>query len=240
MSPLSKIVVVTRFLFATVMLLATLALGAPVARADARTEKAREHYFQGDAYYKLDKYKEALAEYEQAYIAKSDPSFLYNIAQCHRLMGNTHDAVKFYKRFLKDQPTAANRAVAEKHIRELEGHASAPPSAVKPAPPAAPPRVEVVATSSLPAAQPATATASAMPAPAAASPTLALSGPPPEYEPGQSITFTQSSPEASNDNKGGAFYTRWWFWGGVGAVAVGGLLLFLATRSDCETGRNCK
>src|SRR5262245_19851412 len=86
--------------------LAALLVGQRAAVADPRTEKAREHYLQGDAYYKLDKYADALREYEQAYIAKPDPSFLYNIAQCHRLMGNRADAAKFYRRYLKDAPTA--------------------------------------------------------------------------------------------------------------------------------------
>src|SRR4051794_13924463 len=97
-----------------------LAMGRGAAAADARTEKAREHYVQGDAYYKLDKYGDALREYEQAYIAKQDPSFLYNIAQCHRLMGDKAEAIKFYRRYLKDAPAAPNRAIAEKHIKELE------------------------------------------------------------------------------------------------------------------------
>ena len=76
----------------TVLVMAVLLAGG-VARAQSRTEKAREHYLQGDAYYKLDKYASALQEYEQAYVAKSDPSFLYNIAQCRRLMGDKADAI---------------------------------------------------------------------------------------------------------------------------------------------------
>ena len=94
---------------------------AGVARAaDPNAEKARAHFQQGDTYFKLEKYATALQEFEQAYLAKQDPSFLYNIAQCHRLMGNRVEAVRFYKRYLNDAPTAANRPVAEKHIRDLE------------------------------------------------------------------------------------------------------------------------
>ena len=88
--------------------------------ADPRLDSARAHSQEGDAYYKLEKYANAITEYEQAYLAKPDPSFLYNIAQCHRLMGQGPEAIKFYRRFLKDAPTAPNRAVAEKHIRDLE------------------------------------------------------------------------------------------------------------------------
>src|SRR4029077_8453500 len=112
---------VSRPIAAGVVLLAAWLTGGPALGApDARTEKAREHYLQGDANYKLDKYANALAEYEQAYLAKPDPSFLYNIAQCHRLMGDRAEAVRFYKRYLNDAPAAANRPVAEKHVRDLE------------------------------------------------------------------------------------------------------------------------
>ena len=61
--------------------------GQPSHAADPRLDSARAHSQEGDAYYKLEKYANAITEYEQAYLAKPDPSFLYNIAQCHRLMG---------------------------------------------------------------------------------------------------------------------------------------------------------
>ena len=102
------------------------ARGHGAARAaDPSAEKARAHFQQGDTYFKLDKYPVALQEFEQAYLAKQDPSFLYNIAQCHRLMGNRVEAIRFYKRYLNDAPTAPNRPVAEKHIRDLESAVSA-------------------------------------------------------------------------------------------------------------------
>ena len=106
---------------AALVLVVVLLAGVGVARAaDPTAEKARAHFQQGDTYFKLEKYANALQEFEQAYLAKQDPSFLYNIAQCHRLMGNRVEAIRFYKRYLNDAPAAANRPVAEKHIRDLE------------------------------------------------------------------------------------------------------------------------
>src|SRR3954465_12144647 len=106
---------------AALTLSVVLLAGAGIARAgDSNAEKARAHFQQGDTYFKLEKYGNALQEFEQAYLAKQDPSFLYNIAQCHRLMGARVEAIRFYKRYLNDAPTAANRPVAEKHIRDLE------------------------------------------------------------------------------------------------------------------------
>src|SRR4029078_6223872 len=101
--------------------LSVVLLAGGVAHAgDPKAEQARAHFQQGDTFFKLDKYAQALQEFEQAYLAKQDPSFLYNIAQCHRLMGNRVEAIRFYKRYLNDAPSAANRPVAEKHIRDLE------------------------------------------------------------------------------------------------------------------------
>ena len=93
--------------------------------ADARTEAAREHSRQADAYYKLEKYPSAIGEVRAgAYLSKPDASFLFNIAQVqHRLlMGHANEAIKFYRRFLNDAaPSAPSRAIArQKHIRDLE------------------------------------------------------------------------------------------------------------------------
>src|SRR3954468_12852637 len=84
---------------AALTLSVVLLAGAGIARAgDSNAEKARAHFQQGDTYFKLEKYANALQEFEQAYLAKQDPSFLYNIAQCHRLMGNRVEAVRFTSR----------------------------------------------------------------------------------------------------------------------------------------------
>jgi tetratricopeptide (TPR) repeat protein len=208
---------------AALTLSVVLLAGAGVARAgDPKAEQARAHFQQGDTFFKLDKYAQALQEFEQAYLAKQDPSFLYNIAQCHRLMGNKVEAIRFYKRYLNDAPNAANRPVAEKHIRDLESardaeemtgtHPTPPPSALPP--PASP-----------------------MPAPQQTTPPpVALQAPPPLA----SETMLTAPPPSSADEH--PIYTKWWFWTGVGAVVVSGLLLVLLTNRDpsCPSGRTCQ
>lgn len=212
--------------------------GQPSRAADPRLDAARAHSQEGDSYYKLEKYANAITEYEQAYLAKPDPSFLYNIAQCHRLMGQGAEAIKFYRRFLKDAPTAPNRAVAEKHIRDLEDAsagtappATAPLTASRP-PPVAPAPVSVIPpTEPPPAASPPTPTS---PSPAF-NPLLPTSTPvstTPTVENGTTSTQTESHP----------IYSRWWFWAGVGAVVVGGIVLIAATAKHdppCPGGFNC-
>jgi tetratricopeptide (TPR) repeat protein len=252
----NRLTVLTVRLIVALLLL----LAGGVARAQSRTEKAREHYLQGDAYYKLDKYREALQEYEQAYIIKSDPSFLYNIAQCHRLMGDKLEALKFYRRYLKDAPEAPNRAVAEKHVKDLEtalsripepndepAHAgSATPSGARSGAQAAspPPPAPLPAPASSP-----TSPEPPTPVPATSADKLALNAPPPPTTeaPGSAATTLSNEPaqqqqQQEKENRP-AIYTRWWFWTAVGAAVVGGVLIGIAASGHdpaCPAGSMCK
>jgi tetratricopeptide (TPR) repeat protein len=219
-----------------VVLVALLVMsGQPSRAADPRLDSARAHSQEGDAYYKLEKYANAITEYEQAYLAKPDPSFLYNIAQCHRLMGQGPEAIKFYRRFLKDAPTAPNRAVAEKHIRDLEEASSgaqpvpgnSTPGTSSRTLPVAPAPVSVI-----PSTEP----------PPASSPSpglnpLALTSAQVSTTPAVEIGTTSTPPESH------PIYSKWWFWTGVGAVLVGGIILIAATANrdpTCPGGIPCQ
>ena len=223
------------------MLVALLLMsGRPSRAADPRLDAARAHSQEGDSYYKLEKYANAITEYEQAYLAKPDPSFLYNIAQCHRLMGQGAEAIKFYRRFLKDAPTAPNRAVAEKHIRDLE---EASPGTHPPASPLAPP-----VTSSRP--PPVTAAPVSVippPEPPAALPSASTATSPAFNPPVPTSTPVSTTPTVENgatstQSEAHPIYSRWWFWAGVGAaVVVGGIILIAAENRDpsCPGGVPC-
>ena len=213
--------------------------GLPARAADPRTESARAHSQEGDAYYKLEKYKNAISEYEQAYLAKPDPSFLYNIAQCHRLMGERAEAINFYRRFLRDAPNAPNRAIAEKHIRDLEeaGANGAPPAAGRPA--TAPPPVE-------PLAPPAPPPAASTPPPASSSPppvpvAVPLDAPPPTSTPVSTTPMVENS-SAPSQTESPPFYHKWWFWTAVGVVVVGSIVLIATANRDpsCPGGYQCR
>jgi len=243
-------------------LAALLSAGHAARAADARTETAREHSGQGDAYYKLEKYGNAIGEYEQAYLAKPDPSFLYNIAQCHRLMGHSAEAIKFYRRFLKDAPNAPNRAVAEKHIKDLEetpAHPESPaetptssrpqtfpmPPAPEPAvtpttpPPASSPPASSPPASSPPASSPPPASSALEPTATAA---LALSAPPPTSSPSAEIAPLGENGAAPSQKEARPFYNRWWFWTAVGVVVLGGIVVaVVAAKHDpaCPGGYTC-
>ncbi len=96
---------------------ASQAAGAP---AKESVGAARAHFKQGRMHYQLGEYREALDEFKAAYLLKQDASFLYNIAQCHRQLGELSDAAKMYASYLREAPEAPNRAEVERQIRELK------------------------------------------------------------------------------------------------------------------------
>jgi len=132
-----------------------IALGAMVAPANAEDRgAARQAYSEGSKNYDLGQYAEALAAFKRAYWNFEEPSFLYNIAQCHRALGQKKEAVEAYRSYLRKAPDARNRPEVEKIIAELnstiekekavatapptgtiagEGKEAPPPPAAKPA-----------------------------------------------------------------------------------------------------------
>jgi hypothetical protein len=117
-----------------------IALCARTANADVA--EAKVHYEKGLALYQLGEYRRALDEFKEAHIAKPDPAFLYNIAQCFRQLGDAENALAFYRRYLSAAPQGSLRAEVEKRTQDLEATraAKAPTTTVAPssAPPARP------------------------------------------------------------------------------------------------------
>ena len=91
-----------------------------VAKTTTPEANARAHYGRGTSYYNLGRFREALAEYEAAYLAVQDPPFLFNIAQCNRKMGKDQEALAAYRSYLRVSPNAPNRSEVQKHIADLE------------------------------------------------------------------------------------------------------------------------
>jgi len=211
---------------------------ASVARAaeGKPVDKSRARYASGTAFFRSEKYAQALREFELGYLDRQDPAFLFNIAQCHRELQHPTEAVRFYRRFLSEAPEDhPSRGQAEQAVRELEGAApspSVPTPEWQVAPPPAraaaapePQGVVVPLPSAAPAAPP--PPPAAVPAPAPAPATVAAA-PAPEAEP--------SSPSTPA-------YKTWWFWTLIGAGVVGGILIGVAATSGntplCPTGRMC-
>jgi tetratricopeptide (TPR) repeat protein len=100
----------------------------PAARPPAKIvlsaeSQAKSHFNRGTSFYNIGRFPDALAEYEAAYLAVQDPPFLFDIAQCHRKIGNSKEALESYRTYLRVAPNAPNRAEVQKHISELEREA---------------------------------------------------------------------------------------------------------------------
>ena len=221
-------------------LLSVLAASPSIGRAEDK-EAARREYAEGTRRYDLNEFGPALEAFRRAYLAYEEPAFLYNIAQCHRLMGDKAEAIKYYRRYLRDAPAAPNRAIAEKHIKDLEAaltRSAAPDEAGRAAPAPLPPP-PLPASTSLPPQPPPPAPAVA---PTAAK--LALDAPPPA--PGEpttpQATLERKDTQRDSEDQPRPFYTKWWFWTAVGAVAAGAVILALSAHHDpsCSDGRICK
>ncbi len=57
------------------------------ASAQDDIDAAKAHFSKGTRMYEVGDYGQALDEFKAAHLAKPDPAFLYNIAQCHRQLG---------------------------------------------------------------------------------------------------------------------------------------------------------
>ena len=185
---------------AFIVALLTMSAGAATAATDAtRLREARAHYEQAVANYNLDEYAPALAEFREAYRLKPDPSFLFNIAQCHRKLGETNAALDFFRKYLRSLPDAPNRAEVERMVADLRARQAKAHVAAPDVPPPAP-------AASVPVA----------PLPSVAAPADAT--PPPHVE--ALVTTTAPAPAAAPT----PIYRRWWFWSALGVVAAGALI----------------
>jgi tetratricopeptide (TPR) repeat protein len=199
---------------------------APAARgapADARPGAARAHYESGVAHYNLDEFAAALAEFTEAYRTKPDPSYLFDIAQCHRKLGNADAAIDYYRKYLRNKPDAPNRDDVERTIAELRVSTRRAEPSSRPAEGEAQMELAPLDRGSF---GPAIAT----PVPAARAPALV---PPSSGGPnGTSASLLATRPAAPPPAKS-TFYRRPLFWIAVGGVAATLLIgALLATSSD--------
>ena len=98
----------TKLAFIVLLLAPAVAFAGPDKGKPAPGEQkeADKHFKAGVALFKESKYSEALAEFERAYEIAPHPLVLYNIATCHRELSHYGEAVKFYRRFIKEAPQA--------------------------------------------------------------------------------------------------------------------------------------
>jgi tetratricopeptide (TPR) repeat protein len=105
-----------RFLLMLIWLCSSLAWAAPTKEQQA---KALKLYEQAETYYRLLQYEQALALYQEAYLEAKEPSLLFNIAQCYRLLQRYEEAKSSYDLYLQDDPNSPYREACERFLEEV-------------------------------------------------------------------------------------------------------------------------
>lgn len=88
-------------------------------------EAAGSHGQKGDALFQAGQFREAYEQFEEAFLLSQDPQYVYDMGECRRGLGNSGDAVAFYRDYLRRAPDGAKAGDATNRIRDLE----APPAA---------------------------------------------------------------------------------------------------------------
>jgi tetratricopeptide (TPR) repeat protein len=107
------------------LLLAPFAAQARSARPDAAVDRARRArargiFDLGRKQFNLGKFKKALSYFTEAYDLVPLSGFLFNIAQCHRFLGNCKKAVFLYRGYLRDNPGSPNTSVVQGLVKGCE------------------------------------------------------------------------------------------------------------------------
>jgi tetratricopeptide (TPR) repeat protein len=113
-----------------------------VSRAGPTTKSpstdATQAFWSGKQLYDAGEFTSAIEQFQHAYAATHDPTLVYNIAQCHRKLGQCSLALENYQAFLRLSPESPLAPQAEKQagaLRELcpeANVASAPPPQTEP------------------------------------------------------------------------------------------------------------
>jgi hypothetical protein len=100
--------------------LIALAVLALAGQAHADLAKANASFERGTRLYQVGDYAKALEEFKAGYVEEAEPSFLYNVAQCYRQLGQAREAMVTYRRFLSLSPDTPLRGEVERKIHEAE------------------------------------------------------------------------------------------------------------------------
>jgi hypothetical protein len=90
------------------------------AAEDARTTEARKLSAEGHKQFQIGEYDQALQAFKSAYLARPDPAFLFDIAQCQRKLEHVAEAIDAYRAYLRNAPDTRLRAEVERLISEVE------------------------------------------------------------------------------------------------------------------------
>jgi len=98
----------------------TVALGAFPLAAAPLTPETKAVYDKAVTEYDLGHYKDALVDFEKVYTLQHVPALLFNIAQCHRLLGELKEAAAVYRSFISRDPQSSRVDQARALLDQVE------------------------------------------------------------------------------------------------------------------------
>lgn len=206
---------------------ACLLLSSPAraAGSDAAARESRRHFQAAEAHFKAGAFDAALADYQAGYDAKPLPGFLINIAQCQRRLGDLKAARATYQKFVMVAPDSPLVPQAKAMVEELD-KLLAEIANVQPGKETGDdPQKQKQAPAPVP--------APADDEPAAAAPVVTAAAPT-EPAVATSAPVLVGSPSAESEPPAPA-RRRWWLWGTIGAVVVGGAVTAFVLSSGGTT-----
>ncbi|HXU74530.1 MAG TPA: hypothetical protein VN947_34785 [Polyangia bacterium] len=99
----------------------------PPAGDDATMAQAKQHFETGRNAYNAGDYVTAIHEFKAAESLRPSPILDYNIGLANEKLGKRRVAVKYYQRYLEEQPNASNKAEVEGKVSTLEAEIAANP-----------------------------------------------------------------------------------------------------------------
>lgn len=95
-------------------------MSVAVAQTSADKAASRKVFLAAQEDYAAGRYADALSKYQEAHRLFPMPAFIFNMAQCQRLLEQPEEALALYRRYLEEEPKARNRKTVEGFISELE------------------------------------------------------------------------------------------------------------------------
>jgi tetratricopeptide (TPR) repeat protein len=202
-------------------------LGAAPGQSDRADTQAREKFRIAQKAFNLGNFEQALDYYSQAYSLKAHPGFLFNIAQCYRMLREYERAAFFYKRYLAlATPGRAETTLVTGLIQEVETKQAQLEQEARDQAEAAEFRERELARSQMAKAE----------ADAAEKRRLELiAKEQAEREAAQRATQIAEAARAEASKPPPSLWStlshKWWFWAGAGVLAAGvGVTVYIATE----------
>lgn len=202
--------------------------GAWAADRKAAELQARKAFTSGE-------YQKALDIYVDLYDETHHPTYLRNVARCHQNLGHADKAIAGFREYLRKAKnlTPEQQAEVEKYIAEMEELKKKEAAGASAAPATAPPTSSAHASGGQAQAPPA---ASGSGSPDQKKDAVVLSARPAgDVQPKAAAVdlSARAAPDAKPEpDASSPFYTRAWFWAGVGAVAAGIVATVLLVSAD--------